>query len=80
MLRYMRTTLVIDDHVAREVKRQALELGLNLSQYTTLALREALRKADGKVESRGFIMPVYGEGTHRALSPADLAELRDDGR
>ena len=76
----MRTTLVIDDHVARAAKHQALELGLNLSQYTTLALREALRNADGKMESRGFIMPVYGEGAQNALSPADLAELRDDGR
>lgn len=80
MLISMRTTLIIDDHVAREAKRQALEAGLNLSEFTTLALREVLRKADQKPERRGFVMPVYGEGSHRAPSPSALAELRDDGR
>ena len=80
MLLPMRTTLVLDDHVAREAKRRALAAGLSLSEFTTLALRAALRKVRPRRESQGFVMPVYGEGSGGEVSSAELAELRDDGR
>lgn len=41
MIIYVRTTLVIDGHVLVEAKRQAIEAGLTVSEWTTLALPKA---------------------------------------
>jgi hypothetical protein len=80
MLTYMRTTLIIDDHVVIEAKRQALEAGLSLSELTTMALRETLRKRSPQTQPSPFSMPTYGSGVKRHSSPGEITDLRDEGR
>lgn len=80
MIIFMRTTLVIDDHVVRAAKRRALEAGMTLSELTTMALREELRKGTASRPQADFSMPAYGSGHKRAYSPEEIAELRDEGR
>lgn len=80
MLLPMRTTLVIDDHVLAEAKRQAVHAGLTLSGFTTMALRDALRKRDQPVRNAPFFLPIYGSGPKQTTSPLEIAELRDEGR
>jgi len=71
--------LVIDDHVVNEAKRQALEAGLTLSEFTTLALRETLRQRNHPTRFSTFTMPTYGSGVMRTTSPGEIADLRDEG-
>ena len=80
MIICMRTTLVIDDHVVMEAKRQALEAGLSLSELTTMALRETLRKRSHPAQPSPFSMPTCGAGVKRDSSPGEIADLRDEGR
>ena len=80
MLTGMRTTLVIDDHVFTEAKRHAVDVGLSLSELTTLALRDTLRKRDQIHHEPPYTMPTYGAGSTRDSSTEALADLRDDGR
>jgi hypothetical protein len=80
MLISMRTTLVIDDTVFAAAKRRAVESGLTLSELTTRSLRESLRPQASAAAVSRFCMPVHGGDNLRDTTPADLAELRDDGR
>ena len=80
MIFRVRTTLVIDDHVFMEAKRQAVDAGLTLSELTTMALRDALRKRDYPARQAPFSLPTYGDGTRQHTSPQEIAELRDEGR
>ncbi|MBM3880891.1 MAG: DUF2191 domain-containing protein [Verrucomicrobia bacterium] len=79
MIASVRTTLVIDDHVLLDVKRQAIEAGLTVSEFTTLALREALRKREPPAHRARFSVPTFGSGAKEDSSPEDIADLRDDG-
>jgi hypothetical protein len=76
----MRTTVIIDDHVLKEAKRRALETGMSLSDLTTMALREILRKGHHPSPPSRFSLPTYGAGTKRASSAREIADLRDEGR
>jgi hypothetical protein len=80
MVIFVRTTLIIDDHVFKEAKRRALDSGMSLSELTTMALREALRDRDAPGRRGAFAMPTHGSGSRRTLSPDEVATLRDDGR
>jgi len=80
MLICMRTTLVIDDHVLNEARRQAIEAGMTVSEFTTFALRETLRNRQQPLRRSRFSLPTFGAGPRRDTSPGELAELRDDGR
>jgi hypothetical protein len=80
MIISMRTTLIIDSHVLKEAKRRALESGLSLSELTTMALRETLRKREQPPYRSRFSMPTYGSGAKRASSPREIAGFRDEGR
>lgn len=78
----MRTTLVIDDSVFRKAKQAAAASGVTLSELTNSALRRLLfGSAEGsRISREKFSMPVFGEKTGVHLTPAQLAELRDEGR
>jgi hypothetical protein len=80
MLPNVRTTLVIDDHVLTEAKRQAISADLTLSEFTTMALRDALRKRNQPVRTAPFSLPTYGSSPSQTTSTSEIAELRDDGR
>lgn len=77
----MRTTLVIDDHVLREAKHQAIQSGMSLSELTTMALRDTLRQRHRSATANArFSMATYGSSAKQSSSPQELAGLRDEGR
>jgi hypothetical protein len=80
MLIPVRTTLVIDDHVLREAKRHAIEVGLSMSEFTTLALRETLRDRHRPTRRTRFSLPTYGTGPKQDSPTRQIADLRDEGR
>jgi hypothetical protein len=81
MLILVRTTLIIDDYVLKEAKRQAIQSGMTLSELTTMALRETLRQRYRSPSARSiFTMPTYGSSAKQSSSPEEIAELRDEGR
>jgi hypothetical protein len=57
----MRTTLILDDDVARQAKGRAAELGITLSALVNQALREVLRPRR-RAEEPPFRMLTYGGG------------------
>jgi hypothetical protein len=79
MLICMRTTLVLDDQLLRQAKRQAAERNTTLSAVVNDALREALRPRAEK--PRPFTLVTYrGKGPTFHLTPEDIKrlELEDD--
>ena len=79
---FMRTTLIIEDPLFREAKQKAAASGTTLSELMNSALRRFLfapaGNSQGKTEK--FSMPVFGEQEELRQTPAQLAELRDEGR
>ena len=75
----MRTSLVIDDELAREAKARAARAGVTLSELVNRALRRELAELEG-AEDAPFQMVTYGpEGPPRDLSPAELRALETAG-
>lgn len=67
----MRTTLVLDDDLARAARQRALDLGLTLSELVNRALRDLLTREEGQAEAP-FSMPVYGGAPAVDHRPSDL--------
>lgn len=80
MITYMRTTIVLDDRIAREAKRLAARRGITLSDLVGETLRAAL--AEPTKQAPRFEMVTYGEGATRTHhEPLDLAAaLEQDDR
>jgi len=78
----MRTTLILDDPLFRKAKQTAAATGVTLSELTNSALRRFLLAPQNtpQVAAEKFSMPVFGEPAKLHLSPAELAEFRDEGR
>lgn len=76
----MRTTIVLDDRIAREAKRLAARRGITLSDLVGEALRGVL--AEPTRPAPKFEMVTYGEGAPRTHhEPQDLAAaLEQDDR
>jgi hypothetical protein len=60
MLIWVRTTIVLDDSLAREAKRLAARRGITLSDLVGEALRTALAEPSGPAPR--FEMLTFGEG------------------
>lgn len=77
----MRTTLVLDDSVFEKAKQRAFEMGVTLSEFTSLALKSLLmREAHQKQEKKKKItLPTWGSPGEKTLSLEEMAELRDVG-
>ncbi|HOX02808.1 MAG TPA: hypothetical protein P5022_12890 [Candidatus Paceibacterota bacterium] len=80
MVIHMRTTLIIDDHVFMEAKRRAIEAGITVSELTTLALREALRKRVQPPHPGRFSLLTFGSGPKQDSPVREIANFRDQGR
>jgi len=81
MIINMRTTLIIDDQVFNQAKRRALETGMTFSDFTTLALREALnRSGQSAVRGGRFSMVTYGPPSTEVIRLESITTLRDEGR
>ena len=79
----MKTTLIIDDGLLKKTKEEAAARDTTVSELVNQSLRSYLYAVpkSGR-EERGFFMPVFGSPAPAAagVSPAQIAELRDDGR
>jgi hypothetical protein len=90
MIRFMRTTVQLDDDVFRRAKAAAAAAGIPLSRLIEDSLRESLRRTtagEGGALSGRFRMVTFGQGERRvAHEPADFAaaaeaeDLRSLGR
>jgi hypothetical protein len=79
----MKTTLIIEDTILKKAKEQAAARDTTVSELVNQSLRAYLHATSATAgQARTFSMPVFGQGAPRAasVSPAQLAELRDDGR
>ena len=78
----MRTTLIIEDVLFREAKQKAASSGTTLSELMNSALRRFLFAPTDNSGRRAekFSMPVFGETEKLHHTPAQLAEIRDEGR
>ena len=76
----MRTTVVLEDRLARQAKRLAVRRGITFSDLVGEALRIVLAEPTGPIPA--FEMVTYGQGagtTHH--EPEDLATaLEEDDR
>jgi hypothetical protein len=70
----MRTTIRLDDALARAAKVWAAEQGITLTQLIDESLRERLAQRGEPAGSWGVDLPVYGEGGVR--SGVDLSDNR----
>ena len=75
MLRCMRTTITIDDHLLDEVRRRAAERRQTVSQVIEDSVRESLlRQHDGRAP-RFTVRPVDGGDTQPGVDLDDNAAL-----
>ena len=72
----MRTTLVIDDALFRELKRRAAEQNRTLSDVTQDALRRELAAATSQRRRKLSRLPTFAMGSPR-VDLADRARLYD---
>jgi hypothetical protein len=84
MLLHMRTTVRLDDALARAAKMRAAEQGITLTRLIDESLRERLMHTPGREGgARPLDVPTYGEGGLRAgVDLSDnraLGDLMDDG-
>lgn len=79
----MKTTLMIDDTILKKAKEQAAARDTTVSELVNQSLRAYLLATPANAdEIRPFSMPVFGPAARSitGVSPAQMAELRDDGR
>lgn len=76
MIFHMRTTLVIDDDLFRELKKRAAEASRTLSQVTQDALRRGLARREPVRRARRVRVPRFSMGKP-AIDLADRNQLLD---
>ena len=74
----MRTTLVLEDTVFEKAKRRAAEVGMTLSELTSLALKTLLMKQASAKKNPPIKLPTYGVKGEKILSDAEIIRLRDE--
>jgi hypothetical protein len=71
----MRTTLVLDDDIARAARHRAVEEGVTLGELVSRALRELLA-SEHRPAAVPFAFPRHGDGRGAVRhTPAQLAAL-----
>ena len=78
MLIHMRTTLVLDDSVFEKAKRTAFEMGITLSEFTSLALRTLMMKQVHPKKATPIKLPTYGVKGEKILTDEEIKRFRDE--
>ncbi len=78
MLICMRTTLVLDDSVFEKAKLKAFEMGMTLSELTSLALKSLIMKEAHPKRTSLIKLPTYGVKGEKILTDADIKQFRDE--
>jgi Arc/MetJ-type ribon-helix-helix transcriptional regulator len=77
MITCMRTTLVLDDDLVRQVKQRAARRNLTVSEVVNEALREFLKRPVAAAPP--FTMVTYGRAARTARhEPPDFAAVLED--
>jgi hypothetical protein len=79
MLTFMRTTLMLDDALFRELKHRAAESGTSASDLVNVILREAFRPRMSEPPLQEYRTVTYGDpATVVPFTPGDMAKLLED--
>lgn len=78
MIIRMRTTLVLNDSIFEKAKQSAFEMGMTLSEFTTLALRTLMMKQADHKKSTPIKLPTYGVKGEKILTDAEIKRFRDE--
>jgi hypothetical protein len=73
----MRSTLIIDDHLFKQARQRAADLGTTLSDVVNQALREALAKPKAKAAAKFSMITFGGPAGSQRHEPADFAEAAE---
>ena len=74
----MRTTIQVDDHVLREIKKIAAASGKSLGSVIEEALREKLARRRAPVDDRPVELPLFdGDGLQPGVDLDDSRGLLD---
>ena len=76
MISHMRTTLIIDDAVFRQLKKLAAEQNRPLSQVTQDVLQRGLKEAKAPARHKAVELPTFSLGRPR-VDIADRDQLYD---
>jgi metal-responsive CopG/Arc/MetJ family transcriptional regulator len=77
MIIRMRTTLILDDELVRQVKERAARRKMSVSDVVNEALREFLKPS--AASARPFSMVTYGRGNPVVShEPSDFSLIVDD--
>jgi Arc/MetJ family transcription regulator len=78
MLRCMRTTVRLDEHLLAEAKKHAAESGKTLTAVLEQALRESLARRGVQARARPLRLKTFkGGGTRPGVDLDDSASLLD---
>ena len=78
MLRCMRTTVRLDEHLLAQAKRHAAESGKTLTAVLEQALRESLARRTQQAKARRVrLRTVKGSGVRAGVDLDDSASLLD---
>ena len=79
MIIFMRTTLIIDDHLLQQARQRAAETDQTVSDIINAALRQALQPAP-PLPVQPFRMPTFGGVAPQDHQPSDFTQAleRDD--
>ena len=83
MAKVVKTALIIDDAVLKETKKHAAEHSLSMGEVVTRSLRDYLNATRVGVAEEPYRVLTYGNGSSvraKSMTPAEIAELRDEGR
>ncbi len=72
----MRTTLVIDDDLYREIKALAAKSGITVTSVVERSLRDTLERTSARPAPRLPVLPQTG-GTRSGVDLRDNAAIRD---
>ena len=79
----MRTSISLDDRLARQVRRRAREEGLSVSAFIARVLDDALKRTEEEPPPPFELVTVGGEGVYPGVDldrPRDLLVAEDEER
>jgi hypothetical protein len=78
MLRCMRTTVRLDEHLLQQAKQRALDSGTTLTAVLEQALRESLAQKPAAARSKPLRLKTFrGNGVRAGVDLDDSASLLD---
>jgi hypothetical protein len=74
----VRTTLTLDEDVARKLKRRVRETGKTFKDVVNEALRQSLLEGHSVKPQKGFVIPVLEYGPKPGVDYDNIGKLLDE--